>query len=241
MSKFKDFINKYVTKTTVTIAVTLVFCATLYIAINQHSKLINARAELKSEQTINDVFEKESKRKLDSLTVYYNASIKEREVLISQRDKKIVSQSKIINSLQDSLKHTLVDAGNVKADSSYQYLNLRIPAVAPLKYSFDSLQVKKIYYTFLERDGLLDISNRQTILISDMTLSSSLKDSQMSDLRNLNTVYISKLKIADTKNEAFTKELDSKDKVIRQQRFLKTILIPPAVVGVVAIVKLFIK
>jgi hypothetical protein len=235
MSKIKEIIDKYFVKKTLIVGLIVLSSLGVYIAINQHSKLTQARAELNQSNLYIDIVEKEKSR-LDSLSRAYTDIIKERDALIVVQDNKIKLGWKTIGLLQDSLKHTLTNTEEVSADSSYSYLNLRMPPVALLKYPFDSLQVKKIHYTFVERDGLFNINNKQASLITDLKLSSILKDSTIFDYRNLNGVYLAKLNIAQKESSAYKKESEGKDKVIKQQRFLKTILIPPAVVGVAAII-----
>jgi hypothetical protein len=230
-----ETLKKYTTKTTLIVSLVVLSSILSYTTCNQHSKLTQVRTELKAEQGLNSIVNIE-KHRLDSLVIYYGQSIKERDAIISQKDKKILAQSKTITLLQDSLKHTLINVGSITADSSYKYINLRIPPVAPLKYGFDSLQIKKIHYTFLERDGLFDINTKQTILINDLTLSSALKDSQIDDLKNLNSIYKSKLAISEKEVSVYKGEVVGLNKVIRQQRFLKNILLPPAAIGVAAII-----
>jgi hypothetical protein len=230
----KEIAKKYLTKTTLVVGLVILSFGGIYIAVNQHSKLTQARSELVMSNALNSVIEGE-KHRLDSIIIVKSKAIKERENTISNQDKKILSQSKTITMLQDSLKHTLVDVNTVTADESYKYMNLRIPPVAPLKYPFDSLQVKRFHYTFLERDGLFDISSKQTILISDLNLTSSLKDSQIIDLKTLNATYISKDAICRKENDTKTAEITGLNKVVKQQKFLKNILLPPAAVGVVMV------
>jgi hypothetical protein len=229
MATIQEVIKKYWTKTVLIIGLVLVCSTSIYIAINQHSKLTQARAELTTSNLYVNLVEKEKSR-LDSTARALTGIIKDRDITIVEKDKKIALGWKAISILQDSLKHSLVNVGEVNADSSYNYLTLRMPPVT------DSLQVKKIHYTFIERDGLFDITTKQGILISDLNLSSGLKDGQIIDLKNLNSIYISKGSLCAKENEAYKIEIKGKDKVIKQQKFLKNILLPPAAVGVLAVI-----
>jgi galactose-1-phosphate uridylyltransferase len=235
MATIQEVIKKYWTKTVLIIGLVLVCSTSIYIAINQHSKLTQARAELTTSNLYVNLVEKEKSR-LDSTARALTGIIKDRDITIVEKDKKIALGWKAISILQDSLKHSLVNVGEVNADSSYNYLTLRMPPVTERVYPFDSLQVKKIHYTFIERDGLFDITTKQGILISDLNLSSGLKDGQIIDLKNLNSIYISKGSLCAKENEAYKIEIKGKDKVIKQQKFLKNILLPPAAVGVLAVI-----
>jgi hypothetical protein len=69
-----------------------------------------------------------------------------------------------------------------------------------------------------------------------------MKDTQISDLKNLNGVYISKVGIVGKENTALTTENEGLKKVVKQQKFLKNVLLAPAAVGVIAVaVKLIAK
>lgn len=235
MSKVNDLIKKYWTKTILIVGLVLLGTISTYIAINQHSKLTQARLELTTSNLYIDIVEKEKSR-LDSTARALTDIIKNRDIVIIEKDKKIALGWKTISMLQDSLKHTLVNVSEINADSSYKYLNLRMPPVTERVYPFDSLQVKKIHYTFLERDGLFNISYKQGLLISDLNISSGLKDGQILDLKNLNGVYISKGSLCAKENEAYKIEIVGLNKTVKQQKFLKNILLPPAAVGILAIV-----
>ena len=222
MSKLKDFFKKYFTKTTLTIALVAVVGLGIYINYNMRSKLAAARSELLSSQALYSIVEKEKVR-LDSLVIVYTASIKNMDERIAIKDKQIAAQYKAIHVLQDSIKNTLADVQNVTADSSYKYINLRLPPVAPLVFPFDSTQVKAIHYTLLERDGLFEVSAKQETLITDFKITSSLKDLQILDLKGLNNIYVAKENIYKKESEAYQIQIQSLNKTVKQQKFLKTV------------------
>jgi hypothetical protein len=215
-------IKKFFTKNLLIAALVVVSAVGIYTSCNNRSKLLLTKSDLATVQRLNTYVNKERHR-LDSLTVVLNVAIKERDGVIAIKDKTIVKQSIMIATLTDSLKNTLVKLDSVTADSSYRYINSRIKPVAELKYPFDSIQVKKIHYVFLERDGLFDIDLQKTDLIDNLNMLSNIKDDQIKDLRSLNGVYLSKNSILNDELKSKSIEITGLKKNNRQQKTLKTI------------------
>jgi len=218
----KDFIKKYFTKTTAIIALVVLSTIGIYTAMNIRSQLMLTRAELEASRSLYSIIEKE-KARLDSMRTTYIKIIAIRDTSIINRDRKIEIQSKEISRLRGELTAALEETKKVTADSSYKYINERIPPIAELKYPFDSLQVKKIYYTFLERDGLFIINGKLDVLVNSLGQSSILKDFQIKDLKSLNNVYISEKDILKRENEAYQIEITGLDKNIKKQKLFKTL------------------
>ena len=220
----KEFFKKYFTKQVLTVVLVVLVGVTTYATLNMRSKLLLTRSELLSARALYGIVEKEKSR-LDSLVRIYVQSIEQRDAVIVSKDKQIAKQSLEIKVLKDSLKNVLVDIGNVTADSSYKYINDRIPPVAELKYPFDSTQVKNIHYTFIERDGLFNINIKLDGLVANLSQTSQLKDNQINELKSLNTVYISQREIYRRENEAYKIEIAGLDKALKQQKLFKNMAI----------------
>lgn len=241
LTKIKGFFKKYFTPTNIIVGLVILSSVVIYTGCNTRAKLTAVRSELAASQTLNTIVEAE-KIRLNDMILVYKDSLAKREVVIAVKDKKIVNQLGEISSLQDALKKTLVDLGSVTADVSYRYINQRIMPRSERTYPFDSLQVKAIHYTFIERDGLFDITNKLNATVSDLKNVSSLKDNQISDLNSLVGVYVSKDGICKKENDAYKIEIVGLNKSVKQQKFLKTILLPPAAVGVIMVaIKIFVK
>ena len=234
LTKIKGFFTKYFTPTNIIIGLVILSSVVIYTGCNTRAKLVAVRSELAASQTLNTIVEAERIR-LDDMILVYKDSLTKRDIVISAKDKKIVNQLGEIVSLQDALKNTLIDLGSVTAETSYRYINQRIMPRSERIFPFDSVQVKAIHYTFIERDGLIDISNKQNVLIKDLSSVSSLKDNQISDLNSLVNVYVSKDGICKKENDAYKIEITGLNKSVKQQKFLKTILLPPAAVGVIMV------
>jgi hypothetical protein len=200
--------------------IALLIVGGVYSTLNLRSKLSAVRSELVASKSLYSIIEGE-KNRLESLIPLYKDSIAKRDVVIATKEKKINSQLKEINTLQDSLKHTLIDVGNITADESYRYINQRIMPKSERKYPFDSVQVKAIHYTFVERDGLFTINNKLNITIFDLRQLSSVKDNQITDLNKLNDVYLQRGDLCKKENEAYVIEIQGLNKSVKQQKFMK--------------------
>jgi hypothetical protein len=231
----KDTIKKYFTTTTLVVGLVILSLGGVYIAVNQHSKLTAARSELASSKVLNTIVEAEKSR-LDGMIVIYKDSLVKRDGTIIAKDKKIKEQQVEVKSLREDLGKVLIDVSKISADSSFRYINQRVMPKAERKYPFDSVQVKAIHYAFVERDGLFNINNKLTVTVSDLKQLSFLKDSQIADLNSLVGVYVSKEGICKKENDAYKIEITGLNKTVKQQKFLKNILLPPAAVGVAAII-----
>lgn len=217
-----EFLKKNITKASVIVALILLLGLGVNYTINTKAKLDLTRSELAASQTLNSLIGKEIMR-LDSLEKALKKQIAERDIQISIKDKKIAQQYVQINSLKDSLKHTLTDVAQLTADSSYRYINARVKPVTELKYPFDSTQVKTIHYTFLERDGLFTLNGRQEGLITDLRLVSSIKDNQILELKNLNSVYIGQRDICKVQNDSYVTQIKGLNRDIKKQKTMKFI------------------
>jgi hypothetical protein len=221
--------------------VALLLCGATYSYMNTRAKLAAVRSELLSSQVLNSIIEAE-KHRLDSLIGFYRRSVLERDSVIKNRDKKISKQIANIVLLEGNLQNALAELNKVPADSSYSYINLRVKPTSELKYKFDSTQVKKIHYTFLERDGLARTNLAYSYTTGDLLRNSMLKDKQISELNSLTNIYLQKGDLCKKENEAYIIEIDGLNKDVKKQKLIKTLLIPPAAVGVIAVVvKIFTK
>jgi hypothetical protein len=218
--KLKDVIKKYVTKSTVMVGLVVLLCAGGYGIYNMRSKLAAVRSELLASKSLYSIVEAE-KRRLDSLTVVYKHSIYLRDTVIAIKEREIRKQNIEIDVLRGRLSQALIDVQNITADSSYKYINQRIKPVSELKYPFDSTQVKAIHYVFIERDGLFKLNDRYKLVVGDLLLSSSQKDNQIFDLKNLNSVYLQRGDLCKKENEAYVIEIQGLNKSVKQQKFMK--------------------
>jgi len=229
------------TKTNLVIAGVLIVGISVWVTVNTRAKLSAVRSELASSQTLNTITDVE-KTRLNSLIVLYKDSIQKRDVIITAKDKKINNQLVVISSLTDSIKHNLVEVGKVTADSSFRYINQRIIPKSERKYPFDSVQVKAIHYTFIERDGLFDLNNKLNSVVVDLRQSSSIKDNQIADLNSLTNVYSQRESLCKLENDAYKISIEGLNKDVTKQKRLKNILVAPAAVGVIAVaIKLLVK
>jgi len=216
-------LKKYVTKTTVIMALALLAGITIYRGIGMRADLLLMRSELSSSKTLYSIVEKE-KHRLDSLRVVYVKTIKEQDATIAQKEKVIANQEKAISALKDSLKTDLNNVAAVSADSSFKYINQRIKPIGELKYPFDSIQVKKIHYTFIERDGLFNINNNLDSIVVDLKRLSFTKDNQILQLKALNNVYLSQMDICTKEKEAYKIQIEGITKHDKKQKRQKNIL-----------------
>jgi hypothetical protein len=226
--KLKDVIKKYVTKSAVTVGLVVLLCAGGYGLYNMSSKLSAVRSELLASKSLYSIIEAE-KRRLDSLVVVYKGSIDLRDKIITVKDAEIRQQNINIDVLRYRLDEALAANAVVTPDSSYRYINKRVKATSEQVYKFDTTQVKNIHYTYIERDGLFSLNKKYVLIIQDLSLSSSLKDSQITDLKNLNNVYLSKGDMCRKENEAYVVEIDGLNKSVKQQKFMKNVGIGAAV------------
>ena len=217
----EGFVKRWFTTTTLAVVLTIVSAVGIYAAWNAHSNLQLAKAELAASKSLYSLVEKE-KHRLDSLATYYKKSIIMMDTVIARKDRDIVKRDKEISLLRGSLAHALIDVQALRADSSYAYINRRIPATSELKYPFDSTQVKTIHYTFVERDGLFNINNNLYGLVDNLKQSSLNKDEQINNLRTLNGVYLSENEICKKENGSYKTEIVGLNKNVKQQKRLKT-------------------
>lgn len=227
-------LNKIFTKTNLVIASIVIAGLLILSTANLRSKLSTVRSELSAAKVTLTIVEGE-KHRLDSLVTLHKATIIQLDKEIAKRDSKIAKDQRDLKALQDSLKTVQDNTIHVTADSSYRYIQLRIPFITELNYRFDSAQVKSIHYTFIERDGLFTLNNKKDLLIKDLNLSSYVKDNQIVELKSLGNVYISKYKILETEKTAQTVQIEGLNKAVKQQRRQKTIL-EAVTVGAVAII-----
>lgn len=241
LSDVTTFLKKYFTKSVLITGLVILSCVAMYTSCNSRAKLVAARSELASSQTLNTIAATE-KQRLESLVDVYKDSIQTRDAVLKAKDKKIMNQLGEISSLQDTLNKTLIDLGSVTADVSYRYINQRVMPKSERKFPFDSVQVKAIHYTFIERDGLFDLNNKLSILVTDLHQSSSIKDNQILDLNSLMNVYLQREGLCKLESDAYKTRVEGLTKDVKKQKFLKTLLLPPAVVGILAVaIKLLIK
>lgn len=227
-------IKKIFTKTNLVIVSIALAGLFIWSTANMRAKLSTVRSKLASTEVMLDIVSKE-KFRLDSLEKVYKASIAQLDVIIVEQDKRITKANKAIGLLQDSLNTVKDNTTHVTADSSYNYIGLRIPPVAELKYRFDSVQVKGIHYNFIERDGLFILNNKKDLVIKDLSLSSYTKDNQINELKKLNYVYISKEAILLKEKESLVVEIKGLNKTVRQQKFQKLVS-EGALIGIVGVV-----
>jgi hypothetical protein len=226
--------KKYLTKQVMIIGLVVLAAGSMYTSCNTRAKLSAVRSELSSSQMLNTLAGVE-KARLNSLITIYKDSIQKRDVIITAKDKKINKQLGEISSLRDSITHNLANVGNVTADSSYKYVNNRVPAKSERKFPFDSVQVKAIHYTFIERDGLFSLNNKLNLVVVDLRQSSSIKDNQITDLNSLVNVYISKDVLCKLENDSYKIRIEGLSKDVTKQKRLKNILVVPAAVGILAV------
>jgi hypothetical protein len=228
-------VKKYLNTTTIIVGLAILFGVACYIGLNQHSKLVAERSALASQQQLNSIIAAE-KHRLDSLATVYLKDIKYRDQVIASKDKQIADENTNLAILQDSVKHVLAGLTNVTADSSYSYISKRIKPTSPLKYPFDSTQVKGIHFTLLERDGLTLVNTRLNLLVADLKQVSLLKDNQIVELKDLNNVYVSKESICEKEKTGYQIEIKDLNKQLKLQKLLKNITIDTSIglaVGVV--------
>jgi hypothetical protein len=204
------------------------------VAMNINAKLSAVRSELASSKVMYSLVVKE-KMRLDSLIGFYTHSVALRDSVIAIKDREITKQVASIVALENRLKGLQVELSNVTADSSYKFINERIVPTAEQKYGFDSIQVKTIHYTFLERDQLTYLNLKNSLVIGDLLSASKLKDSQIRDLNELNSLMLSKEAILKKEQESNKVAIEGLNDNIKQQKRQKNWLIG-GVAGVATII-----
>jgi len=215
-------VNKIFNKNTLIVAAIIVVAGLVYLNFNTQAKLISTRYELETANTLYDMVAKENAR-LDSMRTFYIDVITRRDTLVARKEREIVKKDLELSKLRKRLNNALEDVTKVTADSSYNYINLRVPKTSEQTYPFDSLQVKNIHYTYIERDGLHEINDTLSIYVGDLKQLSSIKDTQIVDLKSLNNVYIDKLKLCESNTEAVQTENEGLKKDVKREKQLKTV------------------
>jgi hypothetical protein len=234
-------VKKYATNPAVLITILVAVLAIgIFINANTRAKLSAAQSELASSKALYSFIAKEKDR-LDSQKVVLETHLVSSDSTISIMVLRDKEKDKNIALLQDSLKTNLIDVGKISADSSYSAINARIPATAPLSFPFDSNQVRKIHYTFVERDGLFKLTATLNGLVVDLKQTTSLKENQIADLNSLVNVYKDKESLYTNENTAYKKEIGDLNLQVKKQKTLKNVLIAPAAVGVATVVVFTIK
>lgn len=189
---------------------------------NAYTKVAKLRSDLKASNTLYSIVVKE-KQRLDSLIVVYNDRIAERDSIILSERLKQEEQQAEIKRLREGLANALQEVAEVKADSSYKYIQYRVKPTSELIYPFDSTQVKVIHYTFIERDGLLGLNNSLDSLNFGLLNSIDLMSNQIIDLKSLVKAHEDKESIILTENEAYKIEVVGLNKDVKRQKAVKNI------------------
>jgi hypothetical protein len=218
------------------VAIGMVIALGLSIAIgmNLRSKLLIERSKVAALEVTNTLIAKE-KQRLDSLIGFYAYSVQIRDSAIAKKDRQIQHQVSDIVALENALKGLQGTLAKVSADSSYKYINQRVIPTSELKYKFDSTQVKTIHYTFLERDQLTYLNLKNSLVIGDLLQNAKLKDLQIKDLKDLNSLHISKEAILRKEYESKEIEVEGLGKANKQLKRQKNWIIGGAA-GVATII-----
>lgn len=222
MAQVQYNLKKYLTVTTLGVVLAIVTTFGLYTIFNTRAKLKLVEAELTSKTAMYDIVAKE-KARLDSLATFYMQSIALRDTAIARKDRQVAELDKENLSLRHNLASALIDVKKLRADSSYAYINRRIPPTSELKYPFDSTQVKQIHYTFVERDGCFEINDNLTRLVDTLKIASFVKSNQIDDLKSLNDVYLRQNEMCKQENGAYKDEVKALNKDNKHQRIFKNI------------------
>ena len=215
-------LSKYFNKTTLIMALAVLAGVSLYTSFNVRSKYNLTQTQLEASRYVYSIVVKERNR-LDSLSNAYKNSIKLRDAVIELKEEEIVKQNTEIASLRKSLSNTLDEASNVNADSSYNYINFRVPSTSPKLYPFDSTQVKAIHYTFLERDGYFNISTGLDSLVTNLKRMSFIKDNQIVELKSLNSVYLQEKFLCENEKGSYQIENAGLKKEAKRQKTMKNV------------------
>lgn len=217
-------IKKYLNTTTLIIGLVVALSISILIGMKINSRLTEASYHIQSLEMLKSALTKERQR-LDSLIGFYQYSITLRDTIIAQKGREISRQISRIVVLENNFKKIQSDIDKITADSSYNYLNTIMPKQSEQKYGFDSIQVKTIHRTFLERDELRNINLEYSFATGNLLTAIHLRDAQIQDLRSLNDAYISKEAIM-RKDQEFDKEtIDGLNKSLKQQKRQKNWII----------------
>jgi hypothetical protein len=204
-------------------AASIIAVAVLLIGTAMHtSKISSLKGELSEAVIKNTIIEKE-KQRLDSLAKVYISNISVRDSVIKEQEKKIKENDILITSLKDSLKSVIDTANKITATESYSYINNRIKPIAEQKFKFDSVQVKYIHINLLERDGFKLLNSQLEVSLSDLKQLSYTKDNQIAELKNLASVYVSRIDIMRVEDDAKRKHIEQLSKDLRKQIFFKKV------------------
>lgn len=227
-------VNKLFNKTTLIAAAAIVVAGLVYLNFNTRSKLLHTQNLLEATNTLYDMVARENAR-LDSMRTFYMDMIETRDSTIARSQRELNRKDREVAQLRKKLNNALDDVTKVTADSSYNYINLRVPKTSEQTYPFDSLQVKKIHYTFIERDGLTEINDTLSDYVLDLKQMSSLKDTQIVDLKSLTNVYIDKLTLCESNNEAVQTENTGLKKEVKREKQMKTVS-NVGILGLIAVI-----
>jgi hypothetical protein len=225
-------------KTALIVGAALVVAGLVWSAISTRNKLADARAELETVKTSYSYVVKE-KARLDSLIGFYKYSVTLRDTTLAKKQRELDEKDAKLSWLRRSLAGALTDVKKLTADSSYLYLQTRMPSTSEKTYPFDSLQVKTIHYTFIEHDGVMVLNDSLTSYNYDLQQLSSIKDNQILDLKSLNNVYIDKSILCEMQKGdyiAANKELKKDVKKQRTQKSISNIGLLGLVVVIIAII-----
>ena len=243
VNNFRNNINNMkmdvtINKTVLIVGAIVIAAGLLWSAISVRNKLHEARYELETLKSSYTYVAKE-KARLDSLIGFYQYSVTLRDTTIAKKQREIAEKDAKLSWLRRSLEGALTDVKKLTADSSYSYLQNRMPSTADKTYPFDSLQVKTIHYTFIEHDGWGIIKDSLTTFNYDLQQLSSIKDNQILDLKGLNNVYINKFNLCEAQNGDYitaNKELKKDVKKQRTQKSISNIGLLGLVVVIIAII-----
>ena len=208
-------------KTVLAIGAVLIVAGLIWSTISTRIELTNTRYELELAKASYSYMARE-KARLDSIMGFYQYSVAIRDTAIAINTREINKKDAEIVLLRKRLSNTLINAAKETADSSYKNIQERVPATSEQNYKFDSLQVKAIYYTFVERDGLKVLSDSLTSYNYDLQQLSLLKDNQIMDLKSLNNVYVDKLSLCEMKSAAYISENKGLTKDAKKQKVKNT-------------------
>ena len=200
----------------------LIVAGLMWSAISTRTKLAEVRSELEIAKSSYGYIAKE-KARLDSLVGFYQYSVTLRDTTIARKQREINEKDAKLSWLRRSLAGALTDVKKLTADSSYAYLQNRMPSAVEKTYPFDSLQVKTIHYTFIEHDGWGVLNDSLTSYNYDLKQLSSIKDNQILDLKGLNNVYIDKFNLCEAQNGTVQAENKNLKKDVKKQHTQKTI------------------
>jgi len=209
-------------KVALIVSTALVAAGLIWYTVSTRNKLAEARSELEIVRTSLNIVARE-KARLDSLVNFYQYSVTLRDTTIARKERESSKKDREIASLRKGLVGALADVKKLTADSSYAYLQNRMPKTSEQVYPFDSLQVKTIHYTFIRHDGVMVINDSLVAYNSHLKQLSSTKDNQIVDLKSLNNVYIDKFKLCEMENGGYQAQNNNLKKDVKKQRTQKSI------------------